>query len=386
MLKRTDIFPAKAKLPWYHRPVFYFFSVFVLFALITTLTVIGASRPDKVVAQKTSAEKEERFDQSVQPAGKVAKKFDQTLKDSHFSGTALVVKNGKVVLHQGYGKANAEKDEANQPKTTYPVASTAKILTAILIGQQVEAGKLSYDTKLSDYYPNVLNADQITVRDLLTMTSGLKQSKQPTDFTSDADNVDFSAENAESSGGVIGTGSGWTYQPINYRLLAGILMKVTGKSYQTLSEQAFNKKAKLGILFYPTFKKAANFAKSYQFGTTEERDVTPVEYQRETGTGNVSMTTGQLYQLYRLFFTNKLVKNSKALLAQHLPAHYAAGTYGYGDVYEGHGIFSGYESNAVVSNKGKNAVILLSNEYDNDHSFLKVGQQFFTELTGQQAP
>ncbi|MCK8617610.1 beta-lactamase family protein [Fructobacillus sp. M158] len=386
MLKRTDIFPAKAKLPWYHRPIFYFASVLFLFALILALTIVGASRPDRAVTKKASATTTERLDQTVHADGQVAKKLDQALQDNHFSGTALLVKNGHIVLHQGYGKANVEKNEANGPKTTFPVASTAKILTAILVSQAVDAGKLSYESKLSDYYPNVLNADQITVRDLLTMTSGLKQSKQPDSFTSDADNVDFSAANAESSGGVIGTGSGWTYQPINYRLLAGILMKVTGKPFQTLANQAFNQKAKLGILFYPTFKKAANFAKAYQFGSESERDVLPVEYQRETGTGNVSMTTGQLYQLYRLFFSNKLDKNPQQLLSQHLPAHYVSGLYGYGSVYEGHGIFSGYESNTVVSNKGKNAIILLSNQYDGDHSFQKLGQQFFTELTGQAAP
>lgn len=386
MLKRTDLFPAKVKVSWVKRPSLYF-SLFAFLIVGTgSVTLLtgkhGVSNKSTVV----SASSEPNLDKAVSADGKVASKLDKTLQESHFSGTALVVKNGRVRLHKGYGKANVSKNLANSPKTTFPIASTAKILTAILIGQNVDAGKLSYDTKLSDYYPGVPNADQITIRDLLTMTSGLKQSKQPEEYTDDLANVDFSAANAESSGGVIGTGDGWSYQPINYRLLAGILMKVTGKSYQELCQQAFNKKAKLGILYYPAFKKASNLATAYQVGTESERDVTTVEYQRETGTGNVSMTSGQLYRLYRLFFTNQLTKDYQNLLVQHLPAHYASGLYGYGSVYEGHGIFSGYESNVVVSNNGKDAVILLSNQYDKNHSVQKLGQETFTELTGKQAP
>lgn len=386
MLKRTDLFPARVKVSWTKQPLFYVFAILALIILLIVLVMISSKKEDKHIVNKAAAATSINLEKKVNPKEKVATKLDQSLTGAHFSGTALVVKNGKVLLHKGYGKANVQKEKWNGPTTAFPVASTAKILTAILIGQQVDAGKLKYDTKLSDFYPGVQNADQITVRDLLTMTSGLKQSKQPDSYTDDMANVDFSAANAESSGGVIGTGAGWSYQPINYRLLAGILMKVTGKSYQELAEQTFNKKAKLGILYYPAFKKADNLANAYQVGTESERDVTTVEYQRETGTGNVSMTTGQLYQLYRDFFDNKFVKDYKELLKQHLPAHYASGLYGYGDVYEGHGIFSGYESNVVVSNNGKNAVILLSNQYDNEHSVQKVGQQFFTELTGEAAP
>ncbi|MBS9335379.1 beta-lactamase family protein [Fructobacillus sp. M1-13] len=350
---------------------------------------MGAAKPDKVSAKKkatTAVLTKNDLSKKVTAQNKTVEKLDEELKKQRFSGTALVVKNGQIKLSQGYGQADVLKDRKNQPKTTFPVASTAKILTAILIGQQVEKGKLSYDSPLQNYYPMVPNADQITVRDLLTMTSDLKQSKQPDQYTSEQDNVDFSAENTESSGGVLGTGSGWTYQPVNYRLLAGILMKVTGKSYQTLVNDLFNKKADLGILFYPDFKKTTAFAKAYTFGSETERDITPVEYQRETGTGNVSMTTGQLYLLYQKFFSDKLIKHHQSLLEQRLPAHYAAGLYGYGSVYEGHGIISGYESNVVLSHNGQDAVILLSNQYDSDHSFQKLGQQFFTELTGEQAP
>ncbi|MBS9338893.1 beta-lactamase family protein [Fructobacillus sp. M2-14] len=384
MLKRTDIFPAKVS-HFRMKANTVKLVLSSLLAIVLVIELLPASTPSSTGKVKAADKKAIDVTKTVSADSQVAKNMDKALKDNHFSGTALVVKDNKVVMHQGYGKANVAKNKDNGPNTTYPIASTAKFLTAVLVGEEVEKGKLSYDTKLSDYYPELPNANEITVRDLLTMTSGLRQPKQPQDFTSDLDNIDFSAHNTEKIADP-GTGIGWTYQPVNYRLLAGILMKVTHKSFNELMDKAFNKDDKLGIGLYPDFKKDKNLAQAYVVGTDNVRDVAKVEYQRETGTGNVSMTTGQLFRLYQDFFQKKLVKNPKKLLEQHLPAHYTSGLYGYGDVYEGHGIFSGYESNVVISKGGKNAVILLSNQYDGDHSAQGLGQQFFKELTGQDAP
>lgn len=385
MLKRTDLFPEKVS-RFRMKPNTVKMVLSSLLTLVLIAELIPAPQPAPSVKAKAAEQKREiNVTKTVSASSDAEKNMDKALKENHFSGTALVVKNNKVVMHQGYGKANVAKDRQNGPTTTFPIASTAKFLTAVLVGQQVEKGKLSYESKLSDYYPSLPNADQITVRDLLTMTSGLRQPKQPQSFKSDLDNVDFSAANTEKIGEP-GSGIGWSYQPVNYRLLAGILMKVTHKSFNDMLDQTFNKDGKLGIGLYPDFKKDKKLAVAYQVGTENARDVTKVEYQRETGTGNVAMTTGQLFRLYQDFFQKKYLKHPKNLLEQRLPAHYASGLYGYGDVYEGHGIFSGYESNVVISNEGKNAVILLSNQYDGSHSCQELAQQFFEQLTGQKAP
>lgn len=385
MLKRTDLFPEKVS-RFRMKPNTTKMVLSSLLALVLIAELIPAPQPAPSVKAKAAEQKREiDVTKTVAASSDVEKNMDKALKENHFSGTALVVKNNKVVMHQGYGKANVAKDRKNGPTTTFPIASTAKFLTAVLVGQEVERGKLSYESKLSDYYPTLPNADQITVRDLLTMTSGLRQPKQPQSFASDQENVNFSVANTEKIGEP-GSGIGWSYQPVNYRLLAGILMKVTHKSFNDMLDQTFNKDGKLGLGLYPDFKKDKNLASAYQVGTENARDVTKVEYQRETGTGNVAMTTGQLFRLYQDFFHKKYLKHPKNLLEQRLPAHYASGLYGYGDVYEGHGIFSGYESNVVISNEGKNAVILLSNQYDGSHSCQGLGQQFFEQLTGQKAP
>ena len=45
--------------------------------------------------------------------------LDQYLQNTGFSGTAVIVKNGKVLLNKGYGMANKEKQVPNNSETTF---------------------------------------------------------------------------------------------------------------------------------------------------------------------------------------------------------------------------------------------------------------------------
>lgn len=83
-----------------------------------------------------------------------------------FRGTVLVARQGKVLLKKGYGNGNREN-------TIYQIASITKTFTATAILKLAEKGKLSLQDKLSKYYPAYPNGDSITIRHLLTHTSGI---------------------------------------------------------------------------------------------------------------------------------------------------------------------------------------------------------------------
>lgn len=354
------------------------------------LAKINKTTPTAVLTtttQKTfSAANSKNLKLDLEPQTKTAQEIDQDLKNANFTGTALLVKNGEIVLNQGYGFANSSKQWHNNAQTVYHIASSAKFLTAVLIGQAVANQQLSYDDHLDKYYPNIPNADQITIRDLLTMTSGLQQKLQPTTFTTEADNAQFSADNTNPTGAAIGSGRGWTYQPVNYRLLAGILMKITGQSFDTLTKQYFNQKYHLNVEDYDKFHSDDKAALGYQKSLDTPTGVTEVEYQRETGTGNLAMSAGMLYRAYWLFFNGKYFANPLSLVEQHLPAHYTSGLYRYGDVYTSHGIFNGYEPSAVIGKNGQDAVILLANQYYKGHTFEGLSHEIYQKLTGSKIP
>ena len=81
-----------------------------------------------------------------------------------------------MILEKGYGYANEEAQQPNTPSLYYQIGSIQKAMTALLlILKQVDIGKLSLDTKLDKFYPQINGSNKITIKDLLYMRSGLKK-------------------------------------------------------------------------------------------------------------------------------------------------------------------------------------------------------------------
>lgn len=89
-------------------------------------------------------------------------------KSGRVSAAAMIVlRNGRVVLHEGYGKA--------KPDTVFLLASISKPVNAVALMLLVERGLVSIDDPASRYLPELQGGarSQIRVKDLLTHTSGL---------------------------------------------------------------------------------------------------------------------------------------------------------------------------------------------------------------------
>ena len=100
---------------------------------------------------------------------------DQLLTDT-FSGVVMLSRNDQIVFSGVYGSASKEYGVPNALDTRFNLGSINKLMTRIAIMQLVEQHKLSYDdtigTVLPDY-PNKTAAAQVTVRELLEMSSGI---------------------------------------------------------------------------------------------------------------------------------------------------------------------------------------------------------------------
>ena len=109
----------------------------------------------------------------------VAAKAGETLRalseKGAFSGVVLVARDGKPFFFEAYGPANRDFGVANRKDTKFNLGSINKIFTQVAIGQLAAAGKLSLSDTIRKYLPDYPSpaADRITIRQLLTMTSGL---------------------------------------------------------------------------------------------------------------------------------------------------------------------------------------------------------------------
>jgi D-alanyl-D-alanine carboxypeptidase len=116
-------------------------------------------------------------------AAKVDAAAEKVLKDTGVpSASVAIVKDGKVVYTHAYGLAHLQPDVAATPDIAYPIGSISKqfTATAMLILQQ--EGKLSVDDSVAKYFPTLTRANDITIRHLLTMTSGYED-YAPQDYT-----------------------------------------------------------------------------------------------------------------------------------------------------------------------------------------------------------
>src|SRR6476661_924773 len=88
------------------------------------------------------------------------------------SAEIAVVRDGTIVLDKAYGKANEHLPA--RPDLPYQIASNSKQFTAMALLLLEDEGKLSLDDPVSKYLPGISEGDRITIRQLLSHTSGIE--------------------------------------------------------------------------------------------------------------------------------------------------------------------------------------------------------------------
>jgi D-alanyl-D-alanine carboxypeptidase len=170
-------------------------------------------------------------------ADRVSDFVNAYLKKRQVPGCALMVRhNGKVVLAAGYGFANLEHGVRVTPQTVFQSGSVGKQFTAMAVMVLIEEKKLDLDDPISKYLdvPNAWSA--ITVRHLLTHTSGL--SDYPEKFSLQQDYTEDDLLNmikAQPLGFAPGEKS--SYSNLGYVTLGILIHKVSGEFYGDLLQE-----------------------------------------------------------------------------------------------------------------------------------------------------
>ena len=89
------------------------------------------------------------------------------------AATAAVVVCGRVVWADATGVLDLRTERPANNHSLFILNSAAKTIVATMVMLEIQDGHLSLDTRLSQFYPWLPNARQISVRMLLNMTSGL---------------------------------------------------------------------------------------------------------------------------------------------------------------------------------------------------------------------
>ncbi len=168
-------------------------------------------------------------------AQNIPQKVDELIqayaKVNKFNGTVLVAQKGKVLFEKGYGYRDVGKRLPNDGNTIFQLASISKQFTATVILKLVELKKMALTDKLSKFYPGYPKGDSITVEHLLTHTAGIY------DFTRDETGQNTATlmqmiDRFKNKPLDFAPGKGWRYSNSNYTLLAYIISKASGMSYE----------------------------------------------------------------------------------------------------------------------------------------------------------
>ena len=156
----------------------------------------------------------------------------------HIPGLSVaVVQDGKVVKTAAYGLSDVKAKTPATPDTRYILGSCTKPFTAVAVLQLKEAGKVDLDAPISRYLGGLPAAwSKITVRELLSHTSGLPNYRQ---FL---DHAKLSDPKYNQPGSVVALladkpldfppGTKYEYSNSNYHLLGQLVEKVSGQTYE----------------------------------------------------------------------------------------------------------------------------------------------------------
>ncbi|MBA4047294.1 MAG: serine hydrolase [Sphingomonas sp.] len=97
------------------------------------------------------------------------------------SASIAIVRGGQIVFAKAYGKQSETRSTASAA-LPYQIASVSKQFTAAALQLLENDGKLSLDDKVAKYFPDISGADRISLRQLLSHTSGL-QDYWPQDYS-----------------------------------------------------------------------------------------------------------------------------------------------------------------------------------------------------------
>ena len=178
----------------------------------------------------------------------VSEKIDKLVTDTLArtgvpSASIAVVKDGQIAYVKAYGDARIEPKTPATPAMRYSIGSISKQFTAAAILMLQEQGKLSLDDKVGKYIPDLTRANEVTIRQLLSHTSGY-QDFWPQDY------VMKTMLEAATAQKIMDTwakkpldfepGTKWQYSNTNYVIAGVIVEKVAGMPFfQFLQQKVF---------------------------------------------------------------------------------------------------------------------------------------------------
>lgn len=189
-------------------------------SVILAVILIGAcSAPFAMAQPSDDPQLLQQIDQLVQ----------SRLQRDGVPGIALtVIRNGRVLLHRGYGFADLSANVPVTNQTVFGLASCTKTFTALTLLTLVDQGAVDLDAQLCSYIPGLdRQYGRLTIRQLASMTAGVPKVVNP-EVPWGPRQIQI-MEQQKLHGA---PGAQFEYSNFSYRLLGTVIENVTGQRYE----------------------------------------------------------------------------------------------------------------------------------------------------------
>lgn len=277
-----------------------------------------------------------------------------SLYKSQISGATVAVHiNNQPFLETAVGYQDLEHEIPLRTDANFYIYSITKSLLAAALLHLVSEGLLDLNASVQSYLPHFLLDTPVTLRQLLSHTSGLPDyggTSAYVDAVKTTPSCPWSIETfldlAQTKGLQFTPGGGWAYSNIGYLLLRCVLEKVTGLSMQQCLDELIFRPLSLQKTFVPsTLGDVHELTPGYSsfFKGDKRQDVTRFYHPGWVAHGVVVSTAPELAKIIDVLFAGKLLDS--LVVEQMLCPTHVLGKHGlFGLLAHGMGLFVDVES------------------------------------------
>ena len=289
-------------------------------------------------------------------------------KNNKYMGSIAISQDQKTIYKNAIGFVDVENGIKTTTTSKYRIGSISKMFTASLIFKTIEGGKLALDQTINTFFPNIKNANIITIENLLNHSSGIH------DFTRDENYLQWNTlfqskekliEHIESGESAFKPNEKSEYSNSNYLLLTFILEEIYNKPFPEILKTNIVQPLKLKNTYYGSKTNTAeNESYSYKYLKTWEKE-SETDMSIPQGAGAIISNPTDLNIFVEQLFLGKIVSDESLKLMETIKNGYGMGLFQfpYNDkISFGHtGGIDGFQSVTCYFPEDKLAISLTSN-------------------------
>lgn len=289
-----------------------------------------------------------------------------------------IVKDGKIVFTKGYGNGRLSPAVPANPQMRYSIGSISKQFTAAAVLLLQEQKRLSLDDPVSKYFPDLTRSGEVTIRELLSHTSGY-QDYYPQDY------VPFFMVSDTTARHIMDTwakkpldfdpGTRWQYSNTNYVIAGAIVEKITGHPlFDFLKQKIFDPLGMKTVIDTDQSSLAPNDAVGYfRYASGPAHPETKEGKGWLSAAGELSMTVEDLLR-WDISLINQSILKPESYREMETDVRLKDGIgarYGLGlslSIYDTHrvlqhgGEVTGFTATSMVLPEGRLAIAVLTNQ------------------------